>query len=61
MRYLATSIYMRRNVIMYSNNDVPWEKPRIKRILELFRGRIFSIKKTNTVHKEVTKDEEIPR
>lgn len=52
---------MRRNVIMYSNNDVPWEKPRIKRILELFRGRVFSIKKTNTVHKEVTKDEEIPR
>lgn len=46
---------------MYSNNDVPWEKPRIKRILELFRGRIFNIKKTNTVHKEVTKDEEIPR
>lgn len=46
---------------MYSSNDLPWERPRIKRIIELFRGKIFSIKKINSVHREVNKDEEIPR
>lgn len=46
---------------MYSNNDVPWERPRVKRIIELFRGRVFSIKKVNNVHKEVNVNEEIPR
>ncbi len=40
------------------NNQLPWEKPRIKRILELFVGsRVFNIKKISSVTKEVNKDE----
>ena len=40
------------------NNQLPWEKPRIKRILELFAGsRVFNIKKMSSVTKEVNKDE----
>lgn len=43
------------------NNQLPWEKPRIKRILELFSGsRVFNIKKISQVTKEVNGDE-IPR
>ena len=45
------------------NNDVlPWEKLKIKRILELFpNSRVFNIKKRQTtVNREVNKDE-IPR
>ncbi len=40
------------------NNQLTWEKPRIKRILELFVGsRVFNIKKMSSVTKEVNKDE----
>lgn len=43
------------------DNQLPWEKPRIKRILELFAGsKVFNIKKMSTVIKEVNKDD-IPR
>ena len=43
------------------NNQLPWEKPRIKRILELFsNSKVFNIKKISLA-KEVGKDEEIPR
>lgn len=41
-----------------TENQLPWEKPRIKRILELFTGsRVFNIKKMSMVTKEVNKDE----
>ena len=44
-----------------TENQLPWEKPRIKRILELFTGSIvFNIKKMSIVTKEVNKDD-IPR
>jgi hypothetical protein len=36
-------------------NDKPWEEPRIKRILELFGGRIVKITKCGT--KEVKANE----
>lgn len=42
------------------NNQLPWDKPRIKRILELFGGRVFNIKKLSQV-REVGKDEKIQR
>ena len=43
------------------NNTLPWEKPRIKRILELFKNsRVFSIKKISQV-REVGKDNAIQR
>lgn len=43
------------------DNQLPWEKPRIKRILELFAGsKVFNIKKMSTVTKEVDRDD-IPR
>ena len=43
------------------DNQLPWEKPRIKRILELFAGsKVFNIKKMSTVTKEVNRDD-IPR
>ena len=39
------------------NNELPWNRPRIKRILELFTGsRVFNIKKISQV-REVGKDE----
>ena len=41
-----------------SNSQLPWEKPRIKRILELFIGsKVFNIKKISSINKEVGKDE----
>lgn len=45
-----------------NNEQLPWEKLEIKRILELFPGsRVFNIKKKQqTVNREVNKDE-IPR
>lgn len=53
---LATSIYIRRYITMM-DNQLPWEKPRIKRILELFpNSRVFTIKKISSV-REVWKDE----
>lgn len=41
------------------NNQLPWERPRIKRILELFQGsKVFNIKKQTTViRKEINKDD----
>ena len=43
------------------DNQLPWKKPRIKRILELFAGsKVFNIKKMSTVTKEVDRDD-IPR
>jgi hypothetical protein len=40
-----------------TNNQLPWDRPRIKRILELFTGsRVFNIKKISQV-REVNKDE----
>lgn len=33
------------------DNQLPWEKPRIKRILELFAGsRVFNIKRGENNH-----------
>ena len=44
-----------------NNNVLPWEKPRIKRILELFAGsKVFNIKKISQI-REVGKNEEIQR
>lgn len=44
-----------------NNQQLPWEKPRIKRILDLFQGsRVFGIKKISSV-REVGKDEDIQR
>lgn len=43
------------------DNQLPWEKPRIKRILELFpNSRVFNIKKISSV-REVGRNEEIQR
>lgn len=43
------------------NNELPWERPRIKRILELFQNsRIFNIKKIST-QREVGNNNEIQR
>ena len=43
------------------NNQLPWERPRIKRILDMFpNSRVFNIKKMSSVTKEVNKDD-IPR
>jgi hypothetical protein len=40
---------------------LPWEKPRIKRILDLFTGsKVYNIKKITTV-KEVNTQDEIDR
>ena len=42
-------------------NSLPWEKPRIKRVIELFPGsKVFNIKKISQV-REVGKDNEIQR
>ena len=39
------------------NNQLPWERPRIKRILELFpNSKVLNIKKISSV-KEVFRDE----
>jgi hypothetical protein len=53
--------YFIRRIFM-NNEQLPWEKLEIKRILELFPGsRVFNIKKRQqTVNREVNKDE-IPR
>ena len=46
-----------KEVLFMMNNQLPWEKPRIKRILELFQGsKVFNIKKISSV-REVFKDE----
>lgn len=39
------------------NSPLPWEKPRIKRIIEIFNGKVMSIKKISTVSREVYKNE----
>lgn len=39
-----------------NNNQLPWEKPRIKRIVELFNGRVLNVKKIS-VSREVYKNE----
>lgn len=40
-----------------NENQLPWEKPRIKRILEIFKGsRVTNIKRIQ-VQREVNKDE----
>lgn len=36
--------------------DAPWDKPRVKRVLELFGGRVVKIN-TNNIRKEVKTDE----
>jgi hypothetical protein len=42
--------------------QAPWERPRVKRILELFGGRVVKIQAENKTQKEVKVDEaEIPR
>jgi hypothetical protein len=38
------------------NNQLPWEKPRIKRIVELFYGKVLNIKKISSM-REVNRDE----
>ena len=41
--------------------EKPWEKPRVKRILELFDGKVVKID-TGNIHREVKVNEaEIPR
>lgn len=47
---------------MQNEQQLPWERPRIKRVIELFGGRIFQVKKisvTREVHRN--EDEEIQR
>jgi hypothetical protein len=40
----------------------PWEQPRVKRILELFGGRVTKIQTSSNTQKEAKIDEaEIPR
>ena len=44
------------------NNLLPWEKPRIKRILELFpNSKVFNIKKISQIRKVGKEDNEIQR
>lgn len=38
------------------NNELPWDKPRIKRIVELFCGKVLNIKKISSI-REVNRDE----
>lgn len=43
------------------NNQLPWEKPRVKRILDLFpNSKVFNIKKLS-INREVGKNDEIQR
>ena len=40
------------------NNQLPWERPRIKRILELFpNSRVFNIRKISSVREVMTENE----
>ena len=42
--------------------QMPWEKPRIKRILDLFVGsKVYNIKKISTVKEVHTQNDEIDR
>lgn len=41
--------------------QLPWEKPRVKRILELFGGRVYQVKKISAVREVHKNDEEIQR
>lgn len=44
-----------------NTQQLPWEKPRIKRVLELFGGRVFQVKKISAVREVHKYDEEIQR
>ena len=48
---------------IFMDNVLPWEKPRIKRILEIFTGsRVLNVKKiSKQVVREVKSNEEIQR
>ena len=37
--------------------DAPWDKPRVKRVLELFGGKVVKINTNNNIRKEVNTDE----
>lgn len=41
------------------NNVLPWEKPRIKRLMEIFGNcRVYNVKKINNITKVVKNNEE---
>jgi hypothetical protein len=53
---------MNGGLIMIVNNELPWNKPRIKRILELFPGsKVFNIKKISQVREVGRNEVEIQR
>lgn len=50
---------MNGGIIM--NNQLPWERPRIKRILDMFpNSRVFNIKRL-TIDRKETNTDDIPR
>lgn len=46
---------------MIMNSQLPWERPRIKRILDMFpNSRVFNIKRL-TIDRKETNTDDIPR
>lgn len=47
---------------MQNTQQLPWEKPRVKRVIELFGGRVYHVKKISAVREVYrNEDEEIQR
>ena len=44
-----------------TQQQLPWEKPRVKRIHEIIRARIYQVKKISAVREVHKNDEEIQR
>ena len=53
---MLTTSNLYKEVFDMFDNLLPWERPRIKRILDIFGGRVYTIKKISTI-REVNNDE----
>lgn len=43
---------------MEQQQQLPWEKPTIKRVIDIFGGHVAQIKKLSSINREVKKDGE---